>query len=208
VIVRINGDGNAHRILCKCPIHRDNLAAMSKRFPAGLRANKQTPKGASIRIEIELEDWPLEAHQYRQGGGGTPLVVMWYHSLAASPSPSEQPSRSHPPQTSTADCPQSASASACYQSRSLLEPCAQQPPLCVLYAPSNMDGTLTGVLGVKLDDSKETFLIQCTTEGKWAGVLGSTGTSRRRTVYSRAWYILGRQGENAGSAPGHGRVPL
>jgi len=59
VIICINGDGNEgallHRILCKCSIYRNNLAAMSERFPAGLRADKQTPKGASARIKIELE---------------------------------------------------------------------------------------------------------------------------------------------------------
>ena len=37
-----------------------------------------------------------------------------------------------------------------------------------------MGGTHTSVLGVKLDDSEETFLIQYTTDGKWAGVLRST----------------------------------
>jgi len=41
---------------------------------------------------------------------------------------------------------------------------AQQPPLCVLYVPSNTGGTDTGVLGVKLDDSEETLFILCTAQ--------------------------------------------
>jgi hypothetical protein len=41
---------------------------------------------------------------------------------------------------------------------------AQQPPLCVLYAPSNTGGTHTGVLDVKLGDSEETFLLLYTAD--------------------------------------------
>jgi len=57
----INGDSNKDALL-----HRmfrpfaTILRQLSERFPTGLRANKQTPKG---RIKVEHRDWPCEAHQ-------------------------------------------------------------------------------------------------------------------------------------------------
>jgi hypothetical protein len=59
VIACINGDSNEdtllHGILCKFSVHCNNFAAVLEHFPAGLRANKQTPKSTGIRIKIELE---------------------------------------------------------------------------------------------------------------------------------------------------------
>ena len=59
VIVCVDGDSNEdallHHILRKCSVHYNNLAPVSDLFPAGLWPDVQTPKGASIRIKIDLE---------------------------------------------------------------------------------------------------------------------------------------------------------